>query len=143
MRRLALLPFALALVACAKNQGPDCGGTAPVAGTWAYHGVQTYPAPGDSLVGTVTVSDVSECNFSGSMSIDQFPLGGGGVTTLAGPLFGVAVSTAVINFDATLNGGAPRTHVAQIFGDSLSGNWIEGSGSGAPRGAFWARRTAP
>lgn len=143
MRKLALLPFALVLVACAKSQGPDCGGTAPVAGTWEYHGTQTTPPPGDTLVGTLTVNDVSGCDFSGSMSVDQYPLGGGGVTTLAGTLFGVAVSANVVNFDATLNGGTPRTHVAEVFVDSLNGNWVEGSGTSAPRGTFWARRTGP
>jgi hypothetical protein len=138
-----LLPFALALAACAKNQGPDCGGTAPVAGTWEYHGLQSTPLPGDTLVGTVTVSDVSGCEFSGSMSVDQYPLGGGSTTVLAGTFFGVAVSSDVINFDATLNGGTARTHVAQVIVDSMSGTWVEGTGAGAPRGTFWARRTGP
>jgi len=143
VRALIYLSIALVLAACAKNEGPDCGGTAPVAGTWEYHGTQTSPAPGDTLKGTVTISDVSGCDFSGAMSVDQYPLGGGGMTTLAGTLFGVAVSVDVINFDATLNGGTARTHVAQVFTDSLDGNWVEGSGASAPRGTFWARRTGP
>ena len=143
MKKLTLIPFALALAACGKNQGPDCGGTAPVAGTWEYHGTQTVPSPGATLAGTLTVSEVTGCDFNGSMSVDQTPMGGGSVTTLAGTLFGVAVSADVINYDVTLTGGAPRTHVAEVFGDSLNGTWVEGSGTNAPRGSFWARRTGP
>lgn len=143
MRAWACLPVALALVSCGKNEGADCGGTAPVAGTWEYHGTQTVPAPGATLAGNLIVSEVTGCSFNGSMSVDQTPMGGGSVTTLAGTLFGVAVSADVINYDVTLNGGAPRTHVAEVFGDSLNGTWVEGSGTLAPRGTFWARRTGP
>lgn len=143
MRRLLLVPIALGLAACAGSDGPDCGGTAPVAGTWEYHAVQDAPPPGATLVGTLEVFDVSGCEFTGALSVDVTPNGGGPGFALAGPFFGIAVSSSVVNFDAQLNPGVTRTHVADVISDSLAGEWIEGSGTTAPRGSFWARRTAP
>ena len=143
MRRLLLVPIALGLAACAGSDGPDCGGTAPVAGTWAYHAVQTDPPPGATLAGILAVPGVSGCEFTGTLSVDVTPNGGGSVVTLAGPIFGIAVSGSVVSFDAQLGLGVTRTHTADVVGDSLAGEWIEGSGTSAPRGTFWARRTAP
>ena len=138
-----MVPLALTLAACAKNQGPDCGGIAPVAGTWDYHGVQNTPAPGSTLTGSFNVSTVDGCVFSGSMDLTDTPNGGGAVTVLTGPFFGIAVSPTVINFDAQLGAGTARTHVAEVFGDSMAGQWVIGSGASSPRGTFWARRTGP
>lgn len=143
MTRPLFLALVIALAGCVKDQGPDCGGTAAVGGTWDYHGIQNAQPPGSVLTGTLTVSDVSGCNFSGSMSVNDTENGSGTVTVLTGTFFGVAVSADVVNFDATLNGGTARTHSAEVFGDSMSGTWTQGSGPSVPRGTFWARRTGP
>ena len=140
MRLPILLSAALVLGGCVTDSGPSCGGDAPVLGAWEYHGTQTTPAPGATIVGTLEVSEVNGCEFSGSLSLDITPAGGGDLYSVAGPIFGVAVSDSVVNFDAQLTGGAPRAHVAEVHGDSLAGDWIEGSGGSAPRGPFWARR---
>lgn len=134
---------ALALAGCAGSDGPDCGGTAPVIGTWEYHATQTNPAPGSTLVGTMDVAEVDGCDFSGTLDVDETPNGGGPVEPHSGPLFGLAVDPATINFDVQFEPGVGRTHVAEVVGDSLSGEWVEGSGVSAPRGSFWARRNAP
>jgi hypothetical protein len=141
MKHLYLVPAALALLGCVGSEGPDCGGTAPVGGMWEYHGSQTSPPPGASLEGTLDISSVDGCDFGGSLSVDETPTGGGEVETHSGPVFGVAVSPDVINFDVQFEPGVGRTHVAEVFGDSLAGEWVEGAGVGAPRGTFWARRT--
>jgi hypothetical protein len=134
---------ALAIGACAGSDGPDCGGTAPVAGTWEYHAAQTNPAPGSTLVGTMDISEVDGCDFSGSLDVDETPNAGGAVEPHSGPLFGLAVSPTSISFDVQFEPGVGRTHAAEVVGDSLDGEWVEGSGVDAPRGTFWARRTAP
>ena len=141
MKNLLWLPLALALAACLKTEGPDCGGTAPVAGVWEYHGTMNTPSPGATSDGTLDVDGVDGCEFNGTLSITETPNGGGAPATLAGPVYGFAVNATVINFDAQFSGGNTRTHVAEVFGDSLAGEWIAGSGSSAPRGTFWARRT--
>jgi hypothetical protein len=140
MKAFVAVTAALALLGCVGSEGPDCGGTAPVGGMWEYHGTQTSPPPGSTLEGTLDISSVDGCDFSGSLSVDETPTGGGGVETHTGPLFGVAVSAEVINFDVQFEPGVGRTHIAEVIGDSLSGEWIEGAGAGAPRGTFWARR---
>lgn len=143
MNRALGVVIALALAGCAGSEGPDCGGIATVGGVWEYHGVQSSPPPGSTLVGTLDISEVDGCDFSGSLSVDETPSGGGAVESHSGPLFGVAVSMDVINFDVQFEPGVGRTHVAEVFGDSVAGEWIEGAGVSAPRGTFWARRTAP
>jgi hypothetical protein len=143
MRGPRFLAIVLALVGCAETTGPDCGGTAPVDGDWEYHAEQTTPLPGAMLVGELAVSEVDGCDFSGALSVDETPNGGGSTVTYAGPLFGIAVNDSVVNFDADLKDGPARVHTAQVFGDSLAGEWIEGSGGSALRGTFWARRITP
>ncbi len=144
MRALLFLAVvATGATACSGSDGIDCGGTAPVAGTWDYHGAQTAPAPGSTLAGTLAVSSVDGCTFSGTLSVAETPEGGGSVVNHAGAFFGIALSTTVVNFDVQFTAGTPRTHVATVTGDSLAGTWIEGTGSSAPRGSFWAKRPGP
>lgn len=140
---LFLAIVAAGATACSGSDGVDCGGTAPVAGTWDYQGAQTAPAPGSTLAGTLDVSDVNGCTFSGTLSVAETPDGGGAVVNRAGPLFGIAVSATVVNFDVQFTPGVARTHVGTVTGDSLTGTWIEGTGSSAPRGTFRAKRTGP
>jgi len=138
---LFLAVVAAGATACSGSDGVDCGGTAPVAGTWDYHGAQTTPPPGSTLTGTLDVSSVDGCTFDGTLSVAETPEGGGAVVNRAGAFFGIAVSATVVNFDVQFTPGVARTHVAEVTGDSLAGTWIEGSGSSAPRGTFWAKRT--
>lgn len=135
-----MVTAALALGACVKDNGPDCGGSAPVEGTWEYHATQTNPSPGAAIAGTLDIPPVDGCEFTGTLSVDVTPDDGSETYTLAGPIFGVAASGTVVNFDAQFSGSDARTHVAEVFGDSLAGEWLEGSGGAAPRGPFWARR---
>jgi hypothetical protein len=135
--------LALGLAACSGSNGADCGGVAPVEGSWEYHAIRTAPPPGSTLDGTLEVLEVDGCDFNGSIAVDETPIGGGEVAPLAGPFFGIAVSPTVVNFDVQFTPGVGRTHVAEVFGDSMAGEWIEGSGRSAPRGSFWARKNAP
>ena len=141
MKHLLWLPAALALTACLKTEGPDCGGTAPVAGTWEYHGTTDNPLPGATSTGTFDVDGVDGCEFNGTLSLTETPNGGGAPMTLAGPVYGFALNATLVNFDAQFGGGGTRTHRGNVIGDSLAGTWTEGSGTSAPRGTFWARRT--
>src|SRR5690349_9151817 len=67
--KIAIVGLGLAVLAgCITSEGPDCGGTATVGGTWDYHAVQTSPPPGSTLTGTLEISTVHGCEFSGDLS---------------------------------------------------------------------------
>ena len=140
---ILLVVTACGLAACAAEGGPDCGGEAPVLGTWDYHAVQTSPAPGSTLDGTLSIPEVSACDFSGSLNVDETINGSGDMVTRTGPVFGVAASAMSVTFDAEFDDGTDRIHGARLIGDSLAGDWVDGGGGSSPRGTFWARRTGP
>lgn len=131
----------LAAGACATSEGPNCGGTAPMHGTWDFAGIRTT-LPGSTLTGTLDVTVVSGCQFSGALAIVETPASNPAFS-YEGNLFGSAVNDSVINFDAQFPERPVRTHIGVVHGDSVSGDWIEGTGTSAIRGTFRAHRTAP
>ena len=139
--RYLLIVALVAVGGCATSEGPSCGGTAPVHGTWDYAGTRTT-LPGSDLTGTLTVSSVTGCQFSGTLEIVETPSSSPSFS-YAGTIFGTAVNDSVVDFDAQFPEHPVRTHIGVVHGDSVAGDWIEGTGTSAIRGTFRAHRTAP
>jgi len=72
------------------------------------------------------------------LSAEQVELSGQR-TPIAGLVGGTVVSAGVARLEMTLASGALRTHLAQVRGDSLTGDWVQAGGSPAS-GTFRASR---
>jgi len=110
------------LASCVGTAGPE-GPFADLRGTWDFTGQQVAPAR--ELVGTLTISNQTEHEITGSLAFEERD-GLGGVVAMAGPVAGVVIKTTDADFDATLAAGA-RRHLAQLSanGDTLKGAWAQ------------------
>lgn len=121
---------------------PGGAGNAPIVGTWAYVATQDAPIAA-SLTGTLKIDNQSNGSFSGTLSVTETPSGGSPVQR-GGPVSGQSLNSTAVQFEVLLDNGpdaVARTHLGQITGDSLVGNWAEETAGGAS-GSFRAHRVS-
>lgn len=138
-RALAPLGSVALLVATAcSNPAESCDGTNGMAGQWSYHAVRESPQAA-TISGTLAVSSATCSDFQGALDVVE-TLAGGEQRRLTGPVYGT-VDGELVRFDASVTGGS-REHLARLAGDSLSGSWVESSGTIPGSGEFGGRRQA-
>ena len=136
-RRLVFgLSAAALLTGCASPVGAD--GNAPdLRGTWSYQAQQNAPVL--SLSGTMEISGQNGRTFNGQLQVIETNLAGV-QRQLSGIVSGTAPNAATVDFDAFLE-QTGRRHVGRVAGDSITGSWVDDSGSDVPRtGTFKLRR---
>jgi hypothetical protein len=98
-------------------------------GTWNYTGVQSGAAH-ETLSGTLTVSRESGTSFQGRLDLVGVNTQTGETTVLGGLVSGSESGVDVIDFDANVE-STPRRHVGTMVADTISGNWVGSSSTGA------------
>lgn len=131
--------LALLVAACAPVS-ETCRSEASVVGNWRYSAIEQAPVRA-TLTGTLSVTQQSCGNFSGTLNVVEVTAQGGS-RQLSGPINGQVVDAGSLQFDAFLEADA-RQHLASIAGDSLTGTWILVDPTGtSPSGTFGSHRSA-
>ena len=126
----------LLLVAACEGPTGTGDGDARFDGTWRYEASIAGSTAG--VVGQLQIAGAERGSIEGSLSAEQVELSGQR-TPIAGLVGGTVVSAGVARLEMTLASGALRTHLAQVRGDSLTGDWVQAGGSPAS-GTFRASR---
>ena len=136
-RRILWLPAGLSVLVAAC-EGPTGTGTgdARFDGTWRYEA--SIAGSTAQIVGQLQITGAEQGSIEGSLSAEQVELSGQR-TPLTGLVGGTVVSAGVARLEMTLASGASRAHLAQVRGDSLTGDWVQAGGTPAS-GTFRASR---
>lgn len=129
------LLLALAAVGC---EGPTGVGASDVRfdGDWTYIAEQAGSA--STVEGTLTIDGAESGSLSGTLDAQQVSATGDR-TPFPGLVAGVVTGTGVARIELSLPSGRRRTHLTQLRGDSLVGDWVE-SGASPASGTFRAAR---
>jgi hypothetical protein len=133
--------LAIALLGGACRATTDCAAATPpvLLGSWTYTATQTSPTTAN-LSGTLQITSQCGRQIGGTLDVTQTDPGGGNPQRLTGPVSGVLLDTASVDFDAYLS-ATPRRHDATVRSDSMKGgSWFE---VGGPSGSFGAVWTGP
>ena len=136
-RRIVWLPAALSVLVAAC-EGPTGTGTgdARFDGTWRYEA--QISGSTDQLVGLLQLDGAATGSIEGSLSAELVEVSGQR-SPVSGLVGGSVVGSGVARLEVTLSGGQLRTHLSQLRGDSLVGDWVQ-SGSAPASGTFRAAR---
>lgn len=134
-RALLLTLGAVMLGAC---QGPTgIGATdARFDGTWSYRAEQSGAAL--TVDGELVISGADIGSITGSLDAQQVDALGASAP-FSGLVAGLVTANGVARLEISFPSGRRRTHLAQLRGDSLVGDWIE-SGPTPGSGTFRATR---
>jgi hypothetical protein len=135
-RAMILAAAALAGAAC-SNPAATCEQGNQAAGQWAYRATRESPVPG-TITGTLVLQSTNCVDLQGVIDVVEV-LSTGETQHLAGPVSGTVVDSTLVRFEATI-GGATREHFARLWGDSLSGTWVETAVGAGGAGPFTGRR---
>jgi len=129
---------ALAVATLSACQGPTGVGAtdARFDGSWAYRAEQSGVAL--TVEGNLVMSGADVGSISGSLNAQQENALGERVA-ISGLVAGIVTASGVARIEVSLPSGRKRTHLAQLRGDSLVGDWIE-SGATPASGTFRAAR---
>lgn len=129
---------ALLLAGCVASPA-DPAGTVPLAGTWQYRGTTDAGAP-STVTGTLALSSVSAVRYQGTATLVETGADGVAVRVSA-TVTGRLLEGGAVDFTAMV-GGAARTHVGTLRGDTMTGRWIvvEAGGTVTGGGRFEAVR---
>jgi hypothetical protein len=133
--RKAFVIGAIGVGACTSPTEP-CATPSRIAGNWSYSATQTSPVTAN-ISGTIRFNGTACGQFTGALDateVDAY----GTTRRLVGDVSGRIVDSTTVQFDAYL-GSSARQHIAALRGDSLKGDWLEVTASGAS-GSFAARR---
>ena len=138
VRSRVALVLAIALGAC---QGPTGVGErdARFNGTWDYQAEQAGST--DIIMGRLLIDGADIGQLDGSLDAERVDALGGR-TAFPGLVSGRVTTSGVARIELTVSGGRVRTHLAQLRGDSLVGDWVE-SGNATRSGRFTAVRVTP
>jgi hypothetical protein len=126
----------LAFVTACAGSTDACTSGPDIAGTWTYQANRESPTPG-TIAGSLVIASSGCSDFHGAMDVVE-TLATGESHRITGPISGTVDGT-LVTFEATLSGGS-REHLARLDGDSLSGSWIESSGTIPGSGEFGGHR---
>ncbi len=99
-----------------------------IAGTWQYVGHEASPTPA-TIDGHVAFTVDSTGTFTGDFAATVTVAGDPG-TTLEGPLTGQSLDRQSLSWDVALSPQVVRRHVGTVAGDSMTGSWVDETGSG-------------
>lgn len=138
MRTLAFFACLTAVTACGATTDLGSPGV-PVVGAWSYAAQQVAPG-GATLSGSLSFSEQAGARIAGTVDVFETDARGQ-QRRLAGPFAGRTVDSTTLDFEIVL-GAVSRRHVGRVKADSLTGTWVESSGSGVPTasGTFRAAR---
>jgi hypothetical protein len=119
-------------------QGPTGVGAADARfdGSWTYRAEQSGAAL--TVEGELVIAGADIGRISGSLDAQQVDALGERVP-FSGLVAGIVTASGVARLEISLPSGRRRTHLVQVRGDSLIGDWIE-SGSTPASGTFRASR---
>jgi hypothetical protein len=133
--RLGCVLLAVGAVAC---EGPTGVGASDVRfdGDWIYVAEQAGTAL--TIEGTLRIDGAESGSLDGTLDAQQVSALGDR-TPFPGLVAGVVTSTGMARLEISLPSGRRRTHLTQLRGDSLVGDWVE-SGASPASGTFRAAR---
>ncbi|MFZ9898267.1 MAG: hypothetical protein ACO3F5_02365 [Gemmatimonadaceae bacterium] len=137
--RLARLAGALgagALVVACEGPTGTGEGDPRFDGTWRYEAQISGSAA--QVVGQLLIDGATTGSIEGSLSAELVEVSGQR-SPVSGIVGGSVLGSGVARFEVTLAGGQLRTHLAELRGDSLVGDWVQ-SGSAPASGTFRAAR---
>lgn len=105
-------------------------------GTWRYEA--QISGSSAQLIGQLHLDGAATGSIEGSFSAELVEVSGQR-SPVSGIVGGSVVGSGVARLDVTLSGGQMRTHLSQLRGDSLVGDWVQ-SGSVPASGTFRAAR---
>lgn len=105
-------------------------------GDWTYVAEQAGSA--STVEGTLSIDGAASGSLSGTLDAQQVSATGDR-TPFPGLVAGVVTGTGVARIELSLPSGRRRTHLTQLRGDSLVGDWVE-SGASPASGTFRAVR---
>ena len=123
------------LVACEGPTGAG-EGDARFDGTWRYEAQISGSTA--QLIGQLQLDGAATGSIEGSLSAELIEVSGQR-SPVSGIVGGSVVAAGVARFELTLSGGQLRTHLSELRGDSLVGDWVQ-SGSVPASGMFRAVR---
>jgi hypothetical protein len=129
------LLLALGVIGC---EGPTGVGASDARfdGDWSYVAEQAGSAL--TVEGTLTLDGAASGSLNGTLDAQQVSALGDR-TPFPGLVAGVVTGTGVARIEISLPSGRRRTHLTQLRGDSLVGDWVE-SGASPASGTFRAAR---
>ena len=125
-----------ALVAACEGPTGTGEGDVRFDGTWRYEA--RISGSTGQLVGQLQLDGAATGSIEGSLSAELVEVSGQR-SPVSGLVGGNVIGTGVARFEVTLPGGQRRTHLSQLRGDSLVGDWVQ-SGSAPASGTFRAAR---
>lgn len=134
--RRTLAFVAGALVAACEGPTGTGEGDARFDGTWRYEAQISGSTA--QLVGQLQLDGAATGSIEGSLSAELVEVSGQR-SPVSGLVGGSVVGSGVARLEVTLSGGQLRTHLSQLRGDSLVGDWVQ-SGSAPASGTFRAAR---
>lgn len=105
-------------------------------GAWRYEA--RISGSTAQLVGQLQLDGAATGSIEGSLSAELVEVSGQR-SPVSGLVGGSVVASGVARFEVTLAGGQIRTHLSQVRGDSLVGDWVQ-SGNTPASGTFRASR---
>jgi hypothetical protein len=111
-------------------------GDARFDGTWRYEAQISGSTA--QLIGQLQLEGAVTGSIAGSLSAELVEVSGQR-SPVSGLVGGSVVGSGVARLDVTLSGGQMRTHLSQVRGDSMVGDWVQ-SGSAPAAGTFRAAR---
>jgi hypothetical protein len=137
MVRLAAIAAATIVVACSSSTDVTIAQVS-VRGTWSY--VSNESGRATSSVGTLTLAQDSTVRFSGTLDAKENDERGQ-IRRVLAVVSGRTIDATLVDFDVVVDPSVARRHTGSVRGDSLTGNWVEVSGTGiAASGTFRAHR---
>ncbi|MDQ8145037.1 MAG: hypothetical protein P3A32_02600 [Gemmatimonadota bacterium] len=125
-----------ALVAACEGPTGTGEGDARFDGAWRYEAQISGSTA--QLVGQLQLDGAETGSIEGSFSAELVEMSGQR-SPVSGLVGGSVVGSGVARLEVTLAGGQIRTHLSQLRGDSLVGDWVQ-SGSAPASGTFRAAR---
>jgi len=123
-------------VACSSPTG-SCEVAGGIVGQWNYQATQESPRRG-TVAGSLVIASSNCADFQGVMDVVE-TLSSGESRRIAGPVSGTLIDQSLVQFEASVGGGN-RAHFARLAGDSITGSWVESSGTAVGTGQFTGRR---
>ena len=137
-RRVAAMAAVVIPFAC-SNPTASCESNAGLSGQWTYAATQESPVPA-SMSGTMVIASRQCADFQGTLDVvESFATGES--RRVAGFISGTTFDSSLIRFESVIAGEA-REHLARIWQDSISGDWIQSSNGAARSGRFAGHRVA-